>query len=285
MRILVATDGSNEAVQAPDWLTYFPLPEDSTVEVVTAVSYPELAESIRQALRTYALCVTVDGARERLAKRWANVTARVVDGDPREVIVAAAAKGAADLIVLGARGLGAAGTLLPGRVSVGVARRAPYPVLVCKGAAREIRSVTVALDGSTESQAAFAYFRRLPLPRELSVGIVGVVEPIRYSATTPEALTASVATATKDYEDEGRRVLEHVLAAAANDIRERVARTVSVTPVGSPATCILREAAREASDLIVVGARRDDASNPLGSVSEAVLCSAPCPVLLVRRER
>jgi nucleotide-binding universal stress UspA family protein len=285
MRVLVATDGSEEAGRALDWLAYLPLPDESVVEVVASVSYPDLAERIRQAVRTHTAATTLDGARRRLARRWPNATARVLDGDPRETIVAAAAKAAADLVVVGARGLGAMGALLLGRVSIAVARRAPCPVLVCKGEARPLRVATIALDGGAEAQRAFAYFCGLPLPHTLSVGLVGVVEPIRHDAApAPEALAAALATAAADDEAERRRTLDKVLGAAASHVRERVARTVSVTPVGSPAACILREAEREGSDLVVVGARAlgDDPRGPLGSVSERVLHSATCPVLVVR---
>ena len=160
-------------------------------------------------------------------------------------------------------------------------------MLVCKGDARPLRSAIVALDGSAEAQAAFAYFGGLPLPRDLSVGLVGVVEPIRHAASAPETLATALAMATADHEAERRRALEKVLGAAANDIRERVGRTVSVTPFGSPAACILREAERESRDLIVVGARAvgHGLGGPLGSVSESVLHSAICPVLVVRGRR
>jgi nucleotide-binding universal stress UspA family protein len=284
MRIVVATDGSDEAVRALDWLAYFPLPEDSTLDVVSAVSYPDLDEGIRQALRTHTAATTLDWARQRLAKRWVNVTARVLDGDPRETIVATAIRQSANLIVLGARGLGAMGAMLLGRVSIAVARQAPCPILVCKGDARPLRSATVALDGSAEARAALAYFAALPLPHDLSVGLVGAVESLGHAATASWALETSLATATADYEAERRRALEKVLGAAANDIRERVGRTVSATPIGSPATCILREAERQGADLIVVGARplERGVRSQLGSVSESVLHSASCPVLIVR---
>src|SRR5690242_8683332 len=133
MRVIAATDGSDEAVGALDWLVYFPFPERSTIELLSVVGYPELGEGIRQALRTHTAATTLDRARRRLSPRWISVTARVLDGDPREAIVAAAMRQTADLIVLGARGLGAINPALIGRVSIAVERHAPCPVLVCKG--------------------------------------------------------------------------------------------------------------------------------------------------------
>ena len=121
-RVLVPIDGSEEAARALDWLAYFPFPKESTIEVVSAVWHPELDDGIRQALRAHTAATTLGHARQRLAQRWVNVTARMLDGDPRETIVAAATNDAADLIVLGARGLAAINPLLLGRVSIAVAR-------------------------------------------------------------------------------------------------------------------------------------------------------------------
>ena len=94
----------------------------------------------------------------RLEKRWPAVAGRVLEGDPREVIVEAATQAGSDLIVLGARGLGAVASFLFGSVSLGVTRHAPCPVLVCRGAPRPVRAVTVAVDGSADASAAVEYF-------------------------------------------------------------------------------------------------------------------------------
>jgi nucleotide-binding universal stress UspA family protein len=46
MRILVATDGSNDAGDAIEWLAHFPLPSDATVEVVSAIPRPIVGASV-----------------------------------------------------------------------------------------------------------------------------------------------------------------------------------------------------------------------------------------------
>jgi nucleotide-binding universal stress UspA family protein len=122
-------------------------------------------------------------ARGRLAKRWPAVSATVLDGDPRKAIVEAAANAGSDLIVLGARGLGAVASFLLGSVSLGVSRHAPCPVLVCRGAPRPVCNVTIAIDGSADARAAFDFFAALPLPSSLRVRLVGVVEPLRYPSS------------------------------------------------------------------------------------------------------
>src|SRR5689334_2028004 len=139
MRVLVATDGSRDAAEAVEWLAHFPLPADSDIEVISAIPRPICNEAILQTpwteFRKQTEAVAED-ARARLAKRWPATTARIVEGDPRPALVDAAIASSADLIVLGARGLGAVASMLLGSVSLSVARHARCSVLVCRGGAR-----------------------------------------------------------------------------------------------------------------------------------------------------
>ncbi len=288
MRILVATDGSNDAVGAVEWLAAFPLPADTAIEVVTAARLPFAAEAIvamgwREFLAESQR--VVDDTVGRLSKRWAHVTGRVLDGDAREAIVEAATQGKADLLVLGARGLGAVASFLLGSVSVGVTRDAPCPILVCRGPARPVRAVTVAHDGSADARLALDFCSRLPLAPDVAVRLVGVVEPLPYPATAPEIVASRLRALRQDLEDEARSKLEATLAEAAALLRPRVGTLRTVTPRGAPAATILKEAEAHDSDLIVVGARGLGALKriTLGSVSETVLRHATCPVLVVRR--
>lgn len=286
MRVLVATDGSKDASEAVEWLAHFPLPPDAALAVVSAVqpSLPgETAVGVPwQELREQGERVIAD-ARRRLTRRWMTVTGRVLEGEPRHVIIEAAADSGSDLVVLGARGLGAIASLLLGSVSLGVARHAPCSVLVCKGAARPVSAVTVAVDGSPDARSALAFFSRLPLPSALAVRLIGVVERIQYPSA-PEMLIPEVLEAVERAQSDRRRELDKILAAAADELRPRVRSVSTVTPSGAPAHMIVREAEDRVSDLIVVGARGLGTFDRivLGSVSESVLRHATCPVLIAR---
>ena len=281
MRIVVGTDGSSDAAQAVESLTHFPLPIDASIDIVSAIPWPESTTRAGRELWKHATA-TVEQARSRLNKRWNDVAAAVDDGDPRIVITDAAAARGADLVVVGARSLGVVATALLGSVSLGVARHAPCAVLVCKGGGQPLRTVTMALDGSLPARAAFDYFAALPLPADLTVRLVGVVEPLRYPSA--DLVTAELAELMKEYEDERRRELDRVLAVAAAELRRRVHKVSTLTVVGQAAPSILSEAAKQPSDLIVVGARGLGTVKRLllGSVSESVLRHASCSVLIVR---
>jgi nucleotide-binding universal stress UspA family protein len=286
MRVLVATDGSADAANAIEWLAHFPLPADATVEVVSVIPRPIPHEGVPTPWRELAAQTErgLDEARRRLAKRWPATTARVLHGDPRQAVAEAAYESGTQLVVVGARGLGAVSSFLLGSVSLGIARQAPCAVLVCKGAPRPVRTVTVAIDGSPDAAAAFAFFSALPLPSELTARVLGVVQPLGHYPSS-EAMNPALITTLKSYEESLRQELQRPLHDATEALRPRVRSVVTTTPVGLPAEVIVRDAAANGSDLIVVGAR---GLGPLkrillGSVSESVLGHAGCPVLIARQ--
>jgi nucleotide-binding universal stress UspA family protein len=286
-RVLLATDGSGDAKAAAAWVHSLPLPTNRVVMVITVVNPPRIAYAVseRGDLR---------GALVAEARRLADATAaelmttravgRVVEGDPRHEIVAAARQWPADLIVLGARGLGAVARFLLGSVSIDVARHAPCPVLVCKGAPREIRTVTIAVDGSAHARRAVEWVAAHPLPAATRVRLVGVVESEHVPSSAPGRVGALVREAVEASARERRVALEGSLADAAIALKGRVTTVETVVGAGAPAAVIVEDAERHASDLVVMGARGLGTVERLwlGSVSESVLHHAGCPVLVVR---
>jgi nucleotide-binding universal stress UspA family protein len=289
MRVLLAADGSNDAKAAAQWLDHLPLPADREVMVVTVVNtplipaLPEIAGELHSALVAEARRLADDTAADCL-RTGSTATGRVVEGDPRDEIVAAAKSWGADLIVLGARGLGAIKEFLMGSVSVGVARHAPCPVLVCKGTPRDVRAVTVALDGSEHARRALAWLMALPLPAGMRLQLVGVAEPQHYPSSAPGILRETLRTAVAAIDAERRAAAEKECAAAAESVPARDIVVDVNVQTGRPTDVIVRESQESDSDLVVVGARGLGALERLllGSVSEFVLRHARCPVLVVR---
>lgn len=287
MRVLLATDGSDDAKAAVAWLRALPLPADREIMVITVVNRmvvpldPNLLGELDAALVVEARRLADDTAAELLTGRSA--IGRVAQGDPREQIVRSAADWGADLIVMGARGLGAVREFFLGSTSLGVARRAACPVLVCKGEPRDIHTITVALDGSAHARRALAWVATLPLPQPTRVQLIAVAEPEHYPSSAPGILRESLRTAVAAVEAERRAALEGELASAAELLRGRVHLVERHVMTGAPAEAVVRGAQRQGSDLIVVGARGLGAVTRLllGSVSESVLRHAGCPVLVV----
>ena len=291
MRILVAIDGSDDAKAAVAWLGHLPLLASHELMILTAVTLPRtFAEDTMEHLRSVALTQAqklVDETAAALTRRAAPRT-EVVEGDPRDVIVTTAREWNADLIAMGARGLGAVARFLLGSVSLAVAREAPCPVLVCKGAPRELRAVTVALDGSDHARRALDWLATsLSLPTDVRVRVLGVAEPQHYPATAPAIVAAPLRAAAASIDAERRAALEKELSTAAKGLAARLPAFETVVTTGVPADVIVQDAAHSSADLLVVGARGLGGLRRLllGSVSETVLTHAACSVLVVRSRK
>jgi nucleotide-binding universal stress UspA family protein len=285
MRVLLATDGSEEATAAAEWLLTFPLPTSAAVRVLTVAALPvmrspdqSVGELRRRALEGAGLIASQ--AREVLVKRWPTVQARASEGDPREEIVREAEDLAADLVVVGARGLAPLKRALLGSVSTSVVHHVPCPVLVVKGRRHGLRTALLAVDGSPDSLRAAGFLAALPLDRGLRLRLLAVVEPPTWVSGPEIGALPPIEAVLRDWQAEAERSLKRVEA----DFRDEVASVEGRVVVGRPGEQIVAAASDPVVDLVVVGARGLGAFKRLllGSVSEHVLHHAACPVLIVR---
>jgi nucleotide-binding universal stress UspA family protein len=291
MRVLYATDGSENARTAAEWLNGFPLPPASRILTVAVVTLPPSALDIPTVrayyddLRTAAGAV-VEQSRASLARRWETST-RVIEGEPREEIPRVAEEWGADLVVLGARGLGAVKGWLLGSVSTAVVHHAPCPVLVVKGRPQGLHKAVLAADGSPDSMTAARFFASLALERALAVRLVAVAEPPRLPIAAPEVLGVPLLSALDELAHARRTRLEGVLRNLEDELRPRVGSIEQSVVVGHSAEEIIAAAGEPGVDLVVVGARGLGPVKrlALGSVSERVLHQAPCSVLVVKGRR
>ena len=150
--VLIATDGSDGANEAIRFLLSLPLPPAKKVRVrllsaVELTPYPASApKMIRAQLkgmiaqlereRRAEVEKVLDRAARELKVKVTRLTRSMPTGHPAREIVAAAASFAADLVVVGARGLGGMKRLLLGSVSERVLHDARCPVLIVKGTSR-----------------------------------------------------------------------------------------------------------------------------------------------------
>ncbi len=289
MRVLLATDGSADARAAALWLRDFPLPGSAKLRVLDVVALPPSALDVPPVAEFYASLLAegrrvVEEALGLLGPRGARAEVRVVQGNPKEEIIREALEWPADLVVVGARGLGTVKALLLGSVSQTVARYAHCPVLVVKGRPRGLAGVLVATDGSESATEALRFFLSLPLGRGMRVRLLSVVEETPYPRTAPRLLRGQLRAILAEVERERRTEVAGILERAAAELRTKLTRVTRSMPKGHPAAEILAAAAGFDADLIVVGARGLGGMKRLllGSVSERVLRDARCPVLIVK---
>ncbi|AWI32942.1 universal stress protein [Streptomyces tirandamycinicus] len=186
----------------------------------------------------------------------------------------------APLVVVGSRGLGGFGALLLGSTAVHLAAHGRCPVMVVRGRVDDTRPILLGADGSPAGEGAVEFAFREAVLRGTGVVALHAWTPWSVAVTPPQdpsmpnALDPVVLAAGEE------RLLAETLAGR----RERypdVAVEQSAVRGGA------REALIEASGsagLIVVGARGRGGFTGLllGSVSQALLHHAHCPVVVVR---
>ncbi|MFB8754080.1 universal stress protein [Streptomyces sp. NPDC059852] len=202
----------------------------------------------------------------------------VVVGDPVEVLEIESRT--ASMIVVGSRGLSRFGALMVGSTAGQLAAHASCPVLVVRGDPRPAGPVLLAVDGSPAARGAveFAFSQASRHGTDLVALHV-------WSNRTERAYASPADPPFVTY-DEGRLhdEEERVLAEALGGLGDlypdvRVERRL----VRGRVRHTLIEAGADAG-LLVVGARGRGGFTGLllGSVSQAVLHHAPCPVAVVR---
>jgi nucleotide-binding universal stress UspA family protein len=287
MRVLLATDGSDDARNATTWLHQLPMPPATEIRVLTVAQLPQAALDIppvrefNQTLLDAARRTAEVASATLIAK--GPVTVRVVDGEPREVIVREAREWPAELTVVGARGLGAVGRFLLGSVSTDVLHGAPGAVAVVRGAVSGPRHVLVGCDGSPDALEAIRFLGTLPLSRETVVRLLGVVTP-PVIPPGPEMAAIPWPPTMDAYIEEQKAALGDVLTRAETMLGSRIRRVERSIVLGQPAAAIVAAAEERGTDLVVVGARGMGLLGRLvlGSVSDRVVHHAPCPVLVVK---
>jgi nucleotide-binding universal stress UspA family protein len=290
MRVIVASDGSENARAAVEWLEHFPLPPTAHVLALSVATLPymppeAMAPPVFDSTFRVAAERIAEDTRAALASRFAHVEAQIAVGDPREAIVRVADEWAAELIVIGARGLGTLKSIVLGSVSKAVVRWAPCPVLVVKRRHVGLERALIAVDGSPDSTTAARFFSSLPLDPRTAVRLVAVVEPPLPPFWAGEPPMPDTRDVLNDVVRMRTKELVSVLARLEPEFRGRVRALEQSVLTGQPAEIIVTTAAEPDVGLVVVGARGLGLLKRLllGSVSEHVLQGVDCPVLIVKR--
>lgn len=184
----------------------------------------------------------------------------------------------ADLLVVGARGVGGMRGLLVGSVSQQVVHHAHVPVAVVRHTCWPIppRRVVVGVDGSDASLRALEWGVREALRRGAELEAVSAWNiPFATSPFAPVVLDVGADLERAAREDLARAVAEVDVSASKQPLIQTV--------VHGPAGQVLVDAAAGA-ELVVVGSRGRGGFKELllGSVGQHVAHHAPCPVIVIR---
>lgn len=290
-RILLATDFSSWARRAEDYACFLASSWHATLTVMSVlefapgmdrdypVNHQYLTDRMKEAAERLTDC------KQRVALRGISVSTRIATGLPSEEIVAAARAVDADLIVLGTRGKSGLAHVLLGSTAERVIRTAPCPVLAVHLAAGDestfqagitLERILAPIDFSDSSLDALEYAALVCRQTNASIKLLHVLEPVSYG------LDFTLGHA-EERERKRNRLLKRL-----DDLSGAVSTTglpaTGLVRGGVPPDTILDESRIWPSDLIVMGThgRRGLAHVLGGSVTEAVLRRAQCPVLTVR---
>jgi nucleotide-binding universal stress UspA family protein len=264
-RMLVGIDGSNGAANALRWAAGFSKVTGAELVVATATGADATDE-----VRAAAVNALADWCRE-VADAAPGITQRVLDGDPRAAIPAAAAEEDAGLVVVGTSGVGWFPAVHLGHVAHYLALHAARPVAVVPPSTHEpvsSRCVLVGVDGSAGSEHALEW------AGEVARATGGNVLALHTRVPAVSRLPAGSARVT-DPDDAAPRWVGPLADAG-------IAVTVEVVD-GHPASALAARAASDGACLVVVGARGAGGLHDLhiGSVALRLLHHAQLPVVIV----
>jgi nucleotide-binding universal stress UspA family protein len=303
MKILLATDGSDTARAAVDFVLKFPLPPATQFTVTTVIrevlrsdELQELPAEHRKAFEEARAQADVDAQRmldtevERLRQAGFGASSQIRSGHPAEQIVQLATELHTDIIVVGSHGLSGAKRFLLGSVSDRVFEYSPCSVLIVKpgATAPEIRPklpdagekwrLLLAYDDSPPARRAVELCASLPLKSRAEINAITVMPLIRMYRQDIRQHLSWVWQAKK-------QAAEMALQWLAAEVGGKdVAVSTELIEDTSVSQAVLDAAARLDSDLVVVGHKGKKVFERflLGSVTARIAHHAPCSVLSVR---
>jgi nucleotide-binding universal stress UspA family protein len=306
MKILLATDGSESAHAATEFLIGFPLPKHAEITVTTVIKeiLPDekilhLSEERRQAFEAARAAAETEATTlleaEAQALKAAGLAAeaRIEVGSPAEAIVRLATDLAIDIIVVGSHGLSGPKRFMLGSVSDRVYEYAPCSVLIvkpCPGAeagtpdypkAGEPWRILLAFDDSPPARKAVELCGSLPLAGGSKVKALSVMPMIRMYR---QDIRQQLSWVWQEKKEAAEKALQWVDAQIDGKDIEVSTELLEDADV---AQALLDAAADFGSDLVIIGHKSKTAFERflLGSVTARIAHHSPCSVLSVRTDQ
>lgn len=286
-RLLLATDCSKEAARAQEMAVFLAKTCHAELDILSVLEAPPGMDPEYQVNQLYLDQLhkeagkIVDRVVSEAGSLGVKAKAKIARGIPVQLLNEAARKLKSDLVVMGTRGRTGLAHVLLGSTAEGVVRGAPCPVLTVRSAAQGnkpvgITRILVPVDFSDCSLEAMEYTIQAAREFAASVTILHVIEPASYGLDFTLVHAGDVQKTTGALE---KRLGEFTALLTEQGIPAR-----HKLQSGAPGNAILDGARAAEADLIVMGThgRRGFSHLMSGSVAEAVLRQAPCPVLTIK---
>jgi hypothetical protein len=299
-RILVATDGSECACEAQEFLASFPFSEGTAVHVVGVAADPfrsagtygdpgfvcwHLRQEVLDAEQEHVAEAVRSAVKRLRCDHW-KITSETTAGEAAHEVVLAARRFQANLVLVGTRGRAGISRVLLGSTARSIARHVPCSVLVGHTPRGPLRQVVLAVDGSEYGCLAVRKLAAMPLPEEACVTVLHVARPFhsfleRLGVLRPET---GVEAKLEGLQQKHREAAEQLVANACHRLEAAGKHARAVVRCGDAAEEILKLSRTSRADLLVAGARGSSVIPEalVGSVAARALQCAPCSVLIVR---
>ncbi|HSE57442.1 MAG TPA: universal stress protein [Nitrospiraceae bacterium] len=296
-KILLATDGSASAKEAESFALMMAAAYDARLDALSVLEFEPERDLEYEVNRLY-----LEDRRREIREQGAALIQRAEAagvkierhesiGIPSREIIALAERSRHDLVVVGTHGRTGFEHVLIGSTAERVVRGAPCPVATVRGAraagrepsaarktetGKGLNTLLVAVDFSDCGRSAVEYAVQLADRFGSEVTLLHVAEPVAYGLdfTLGHALTGQAF----------RKQCEESMAQLAGLFAGRGLSARHEVRSGIPGDVIRLVAHERGSDAIVMGThgRRGWSQLRFGSVAEAVIRYADCPVLTVR---
>lgn len=306
MNILIATDGSEDAGNALNFLLRFPLPRKSKMTVLSVVDDIPLLPAELDALNEVQV-ESLQLANQRLKQEAEELVTResmrlredgwpsdsmVRNGNPVNEVLRVAEEIDADLIVMGSHGVGMARRFLLGSVSERVLEHAHCSVMIVKSeagkrkdeaaepGAERPRRIMLAYDGSDSSREALELCASLPLEQDSEVSAIYVMPLI---TAYRQDVRQHINSIWLEKERVMREELENAVRSCSwttPDVSTQVREAANVSEE------ILNAAEQAGADMIMFGCKDKSAVRRflLGSITRRLSRYAKCTVWAVRKK-
>ena len=287
MRVLLAVDGSEHSNRATEAVRSLASVTSLTVLHVIdlpRLTYPmigpeiakDLAMTVEQAMRADGKQV-LTRTMSHLSYHASPVDKRLEVGVPAEMICSVAEEIHADLILIGARGVGQIQELVLGSVSHRVLTHAHCPVFIIKQPLAEIKKILLPLQDLEDVERVKGFLANHPFHAQVEI-IVFTVVPI------PRSIFRAGVSAPESEVQQALESAETFMDKSVAELKSTSYAVTGLVGMGAPAETILEQETEAQPDLIVMGSHHPSAISRvvLGSVSHTVLHRSSCPVLLLR---
>jgi nucleotide-binding universal stress UspA family protein len=291
MKILLATDGSENSDRATKFLPNLYLSSDDEITVLHVISdvpfkddvasYYASLKQLKQEIAPKIIESTVNILKAGNAK----TSTSVIDGYPAKGIIDVAEDLNIDMIVMGAKGLKGIKALLIGSVTRSVAINSLKPVLIIKPPQQEISGnlkILFATDGSDYAKETGRFLTSVLFHDNTEITVLHVIQsgldiPERFHIEIDESIK-KVATEIRSI---AIRESEKIIGQARKSLGNSFKKINCLTKEGEPTLEILNIAKTSNTDIIAVGSKgMRGIKGMLGSVSRYILAHSECSVLI-----